>query len=410
MPLWRMKIMRFFARICALLLCMAMLFTMGACHKKGEIVMTIGDVEISSGIYLAFLTEAFNQFTQHQDVTAAIGEDTVESAKDYFEYELEGKDAVTWIKDKAKDLCSEYAAVKTFFKEYDLSLTDAEVEYLDSYVDYYWQNGYDEYYEANGVSKESYGEVLAFYTMKSVVFNYYYSKPNEETGKGGIQEVPMSELLVKLEEDYLLVETLSISTETTDENNATVSKTDAEISKDKAKLEGYANRINKGSATFEEITNEYNKEQGKEVEDTTETTDDGHDHEEGETHDEELHSIYPSTATLYSINDTDSEGNSATENYDRFLTIKEDNKIAYGTATVVDEGTNQTLVIFYDLSKDEYYADQCRATILQSLKSEDFEKIVDDKIGTLTIKVDDSMVKYYSPKKLDFGEEENHNH
>ncbi|MBR4282877.1 MAG: hypothetical protein IKT35_04095 [Clostridia bacterium] len=397
--------MRFFARICALVLCMAMLFTLGACHKKGETVMTIGDVEISSGIYLAFLTEAFNQFTQHQDVTAAIGEDTVESAKDYFEYELEGKDAVTWIKDKAKDLCSEYAAVKTFFKEYDLSLTDAEVEYLDSYVDYYWESGYDEYYEANGVSKESYGEVLTFYTMKNVVFNYYYSKPNEETGKGGIKEVPMSELLVKLEEDYLLVETLSISTETTDDKGATVSKTDAEISKDKEKLEGYAKRINKGSATFDEINKEYKKEIGQSEETTTEDTTTTTEEET-----DDLKSIYPSTATLYSINDTDSNGQSATENYDRFLSIKEENKIAYGTATVVDEGANQTLVIFYDLSKDEYYADQCRATILQSLKSEDFEKIVDDKIGTLTIKVDDSMVKYYSPKKLDFGEEENHNH
>ena len=37
--------MRFFARICALVLCMAMLFTLGACHKKGETDMTIGDLQ-----------------------------------------------------------------------------------------------------------------------------------------------------------------------------------------------------------------------------------------------------------------------------------------------------------------------------------------------------------------------------
>ncbi|MBR2152911.1 MAG: hypothetical protein IJ944_06505 [Clostridia bacterium] len=404
--------MRFFARICALLLCMAMLFTMGACHKKGETVMTIGDVEISSGLYLSFLIDAFNEFTQHKDISEAIGDTAVSSAKDYFEYELEGKDAITWIKDKAKDLCSEYAAVKSFFKEYDLSLTNEEIEAIDSYADYYWENGYDEYYGGNGVSKESYRETLTFYTMKNVVFNYYYSKPNEETGKGGIKEVPMSELLVKLEEDYLLVETLSISTEETDDKGATVSKTDAEISKDKAKLEGYANRINKGSATFDEVNKEYQKEIGKSEESTqdTTTTDDGHNHEEGETHEEELKSIYPSTATLYSINDTDSNGQSATENYERFLDIKEDNKIEYGKATVVNEGTNQTLVIFYDLSKDEYYADQCRAALLKSLKEEDFEKIIDEKIGTLTINANNSLVKYYSPKKLNFGEEDNHNH
>ncbi len=401
--------MRFFARICALILCMAMLFTLGACHKKGETVMTIGDVEISSGLYLAFLTEAFNQFAQHKDIADAIGTDTTISSKDYFEYELEGKDAVTWMKDKAKSLCSEYAAVKTFFKEYDLSVSDAELEYLDSYVEYYWdEGGYDKYYESNGVSKETYRETLIFYTMKSILFNYYYSKPDEETGKGGIKEVPMSELLKKLEEDYVLIESLSISKEDT-KDGKTVSKTDVEIADAKKKLEKYADRINRGSATFDEISKEYKKEIGENVEstETTPDTEDAHDHDHE--HEDELKSIYPSTATLYSKNDTDSNGQPATENYDRYMDIKDENDISYGNAAVVDEGNNLTLIIFYDLSKDEFYADQCRTNILKSLKDDEFEDLLNEKVGTLTIDVQNSLVKYYSPKKLDFGEDE-HDH
>ncbi len=391
--------MRFFARICALLLCMAMLFTLGACHKKGETVMTIGNTEISSGLYLSFLIEAFNQFAQHKDIADAIGDTTVSNAKDYFEYELEGKDAVTWIKEKAKELCGEYAAVVTFFKEYELSLTNEELEYIDSYVDYYWDNGYEEYYGQNGVNKDTYREVLKFYTMRNIVFNYYYSKPDEETGKGGIKEVPMSQLLTQLEKDYLLVESLSISTETTNDTNQTVSKTDAEVSKDRAKLEGYANRINRGSATFDAIKKEYDKENGKTEENSDTATEDAVDNGD-------LKSIYPSTATLYSVNDTDPNGQSATTDYDRFIQIKDDNEIPYGKATVVDEGSNLTLIIFYDLAKDEYYADQCRATLLKTLKDEDFNKVLADKTATLTTVVEESLVKYYSPKKLKFDAQE----
>jgi|GEM_PF-1684303 len=394
--------MRFFARICAVLLCVAMLFTLGACHKKGETVMTIGEVEIPSGLYLAFLSEAFNEFTQHKDIADAIGDTTVSSAEDYFEYELEGKDSVTWIKDKTKELCTEYAAVVTFFKEYDLSVTDDEMEYIDSYVDYYWDNGYDEYYEANGISKDTYREYLKFHTMRNVLFTYYYSKPDEKTGKGGIKEVPMSELLEKLVEDYILVETLTISKETTDENQSTVSKTDVEISNDKAKLEGYASRINRGSATFNDCKKEYDKETGVSEEDTT-TTEDSHEHED------ELKSINPETATLYSVNDTDSNGQVNAVEYEKYSELKEENNIEFGKATVIDDGNELLLIIFYDLSKDEYYADQCRATILKSLKEDDFEKVIEDKIATLTISANDSLVKYYSPKKLDFGEDE-HNH
>ncbi len=390
--------MRFFARICAVLLCMAMLFTLGACHKKGETVMTIGEVEIPSGLYLSFLSEAFNEFAQHKDIADAIGDSTVSNAEDYFEYELEGKDAVTWIKDKTKELCSEYAAVVTFFKEYDLSLTADETSYIDSYVDYYWDNGYDEYYEKNGISKETYKQTIEFFTMKNVLFNYYYSKPDEKTGKGGIQEVPMTELLAKLAEDYLLVETLSISKETTDADSKTVSKTDVEIAKDKAKLDGYASRINRGSATFDECKKEYDKENGKNEEDTSSTTTTEEDTDA-------LKSIYPETASLYSVNDTDQNGQVNAVEYEKYYEIKEENNISFGKATVVDMGNELILITYYDLSKDEYYADQCRATIIKTLKEQDFEKVISDKVATLTTIVEDSLVKYYSPKKLVFDAE-----
>lgn len=390
--------MRFFARICALLLCVTMLLPLCACHKKGEIVMTIGDVEIPSGLYLSFLSESFNEFAQHKDIADAVGDASLVSADDYFDFELAGKDAVTWIKDRTKEFCIEYATVVTLFKEYDLSLTDAEKEYIDYYVDSYWEQGYDEYFEANGISKESYRTTLEFFTMKNLIFTYYYDEPNEETGKGGIEEVPMSELLTQLGKDYMLLETISISKEITNESGSPVSKTDVQIAEDKAKLSGYASRINSGSATFDQCKKEYDAENGNA---TTDTPAADVAEEEGA-----LKSIYPETARLLSVNDTDANGNSNSAEYDLYYELKEDNKIPFGTATLLDQGNESLLIIFYDISKDEYYGDQCRSTLLQTLKEDDFDKILSDKGATLTVSVKDSLVKYYSPKKLVLEPEE----
>lgn len=393
--------MKFSARIIAALLCVVMLVGLCACHKKGETVMTVGETAIPSGLYIAFTNEAFNEFTQK--VNEDIGETAAQNlkAEDYFDYDLEDKDAVTWIQDRTKELCQEYAVVRQFVDQNKITLTAEEADYLDSYVDYYWDNGYKEFFEQNGVSKDTYKDLLEFFQLRGKVFNFYYDEKDEETGKGGLQTVPMTELLTQLAKDYVLLETMSISTEVQKEDGTTVSKTDVEITEAKSKLDGYAVRINNGSATFKEIQDEYAKEQGQETESQEQET-------ATSTDADELKSIYPESATLYSKNDTNDQGQADTANYEKYSAMTKAEEFAgFGKAYVVNEGNCYTLIIFYDLSKDEYYADQNRGYLLQELRGDTFDKLLADKAAELTTTVDAKLVKYYSPKKLSFdnGEE-----
>ena len=169
-----------------------------------------------------------------------------------------------------------------------------------------------------------------------------------------------------------------------------------------------------GKNTFAEIKAEYDKETNPESADkedanvidlssapTTESTD-----ATAEEDKEELKSIYPTSAVIYSKYDTNQETGAAdTANYDKYSAIAKESTFAgFGKAFVKADAdaTEYSLIIFYDLSKDEYYADQNRSNLLNSLKEEDFKKLLADKAATLAFSTDADLVKFYSPKKLEF--------
>ena len=154
--------MKLVKKIIALVLGVLMAFSFTGCiHKKGEIAVTIGDVEFTSAYYMCAL---INSNTEAQnEVNSSLSEDELSSTTeiDYLSKEIDGKKFEDWVKDKAIENLKTIAAYKLLCKENKLELTEEEANNANMYASYYWSNyGYSAYFEPNGVSKATKTEYL----------------------------------------------------------------------------------------------------------------------------------------------------------------------------------------------------------------------------------------------------------
>ncbi len=352
-----------------------------ACHKKNETVMTVGDTAIPSGLYLAFELEAFNELMSgvNEELQESSDASQITDYADYFNYDYENQSAEEYVRTRAKAMAVEYAVVQAKYKEFGLELAKADTDYIDSYAQYYWESNAKDVYEPNGVSFATYQSVITFQVMRSHLFSYYYDEPDEETGKGGVQQVPDKELTEELANSYLLADSLAVSL--TPESTSEAALTDDQIKAAKAKLDDYAKRINSGDATFAEV---YKEQNGSEPQENTSLTSG------------DVKTIYPATATVLSSEDQD------TTRYELFQKQTEADGFTYGKAVVFggeDDGAYY-LAIFYQIEKDPYYLQNYRAALLYSLRNDAFTTLLADEGKKLTQTADDGLINYYKPTNI----------
>jgi hypothetical protein len=372
--------MKLYTRLLAALLVVAMAVTFMGCHEKNETVLTVGDVAIPSGLYLAFQLEGYTELMNgvNDQLEAKDEASQITGYADYFNYEYEEKPAVDYIADYALNLAKEYAMVEKKFVEFGLELTKEDTDYVKDYAAYYWDQSMGPYYEANGVGLDSYRELMTFQMKKSMLFEYYYDKPNEETGKGGIEQVADKELLKLFGSDYIMVDSVDFAL--TDEEGKELTETQIETVKGMA--DKYAKQINAGEKTFSEIVKAYTGNAPSNVVEPT----------------KEDPATLSKTAAIYSADDED------TTMYDMFGAIKKEKNFEYDKAYVVggkDEGAYY-LAILYNQQKDKFRFEQQRATLLHSLKSETFDELLAKEAEALNVVKDEGLLKYYNPSKIDY--------
>lgn len=374
--------MKLTIRILALVLAMATAFTLIGCHQKDEVVLTIGDVEITSGLYIAFQLEGYGKLmdgvNSNLEASSATGEIT--KYADYFNYTYEDQTASDYINNQALATAMEYALLQQKYKEYGLELDKSQTDYIESYAKYYWDGGEKNYYEPNGVGYESYKKLVTYRTMKSVIFDYYYNKKDEETGKGGLYAVADSELIKNLGENYVLANTLTIDLVPSEETGLT-EYTEEQIAQFKTEIQGHVDSFNKGTS-YEEI---YKTVYGEEPQSNVTET-------------EDLKTIYPQSAVVYS------EDSSDAVLYNLIKTKIGEKDFKYGTAYLVGTEADQqfSMVIVYDISKDPYYLEQYRTELLYNLKDEEFSDKLAEEAKALTVNKNQSLVDFYKPTNIDY--------
>ena len=234
------------AALTAALLCTA---SLTACSDTSY-VMTVGDSKINAGIYI------YNELTEMSyQMTMMYYQNGI--TKDYFNQKVDGKAFDEYLSDYALTATKEYAAVVDKFNELGLTLSDEDIKSINDSISSTWDSQ-GEFYESEGISKESVKLALKGSKMREELFDHYYAE-------GGEEAVSDDEMVKYLDDNYLRYKSISFAktkASTDSSSSATDSSTD---SADAANEEAKAKRdefLEKAQGVsfddFDSIIDEYN--------------------------------------------------------------------------------------------------------------------------------------------------------
>ena len=222
--------------ICACVLAALTALTAAGCHKKDEIAVKSGNIKFTSAYYMCALINADNE--AKSKVKEELDDDKSTEDIDYYSKKIDGKKFVKWVEDTALENVKKIAAYKTLCKKADLELDEETESNVDSYVEYYWTNyGYSQYYEPNGVSKETYAKYMKDAYYSNLYFEHLY-------GEGGEKEISAEDVKAATLENFVLADKLEADFS---------SKTDEEKASSKEQFNSYVTALNSGEKTFEEV-------------------------------------------------------------------------------------------------------------------------------------------------------------
>lgn len=232
--------MKILKRLACAAVSVAMAASMLTGCESGRYVMSYGDTDVNSGIYIySIISEMLNQ--QYNLYIKG-------SSESVMDQKVDGKNMADYLEDKAMKMTKEYCAVTEKFKELGLELTDDELKSVsDSATDTF--NSKKDMYEELGISKESIKLILKETKMKDKIFEYYY-------GKDG-KEAPSDEDIQKyVTDNYLRFKSITISKSTNSDEE--IKKKENE--ENKALAEKYFKQAEgKSFADFDEVISDYNK-------------------------------------------------------------------------------------------------------------------------------------------------------
>jgi len=334
---WGFKMAKFKKIICLATLLALIVTVFAGCHQQNEIAMTIGDIQIKSSTYLCALLQADMQArsTVNTNLKNA-GEST--DAVEYYKQTIEDTDYSTYVKNKAIDSLREYAAVLTKYQEGNMELDEDTLSTIEQYSKYYWDSyGYSKYYEPNGVSYETFKDFFAYSYKSSDYFTSIY-------GKDGTEPVAEDEVTTALYTNFQIVDELQGSLK--DSSGTAISDNDKAVLT--AQMQAYADSFSNDGKSFETLYMEYNNTtEGKET-----TTDGAAD---------PYATIIGTTGTSYE-----------SSMFDEVLAME------VGTAKVITDDSNITMVVKRDIKGDAYYADSLYNSAVAILKQDDYNTMITD--------------------------------
>ncbi len=335
------------------------------------------DEELAIGVYIYSLKTAYQKAE-----TFAKELDDYDSSKDsWLDMEItddDGKKQVArdWIKDQAKTMCLSYLVVDEQIKKEGIELDESAIASADEAAETNWNVGpYASYgyvmplkdeLEPFGVSFESFAYCTNEYTTKyQALFDKLYNE-------GGSKAVSDDELTKYFTENYTDYKYLPVNlySASTDEagQQTNVAMSDKEIKKITDELDAYAKDINKGKS-FDDVKEAYMKANNVESD--------------------------PSTASVEVLDDS-----SIGDELKKAIGELDTNK---ASTLKVGDGNTAIYYLVYkgDIKKDvdDYIKDNTnRATVLSSMKSEEFADYIEGLTKEIKAEENTSVINKYDPK------------
>ena len=377
--------MKLLKGIIALSLAIVMVLSLTACHKQGEVAVTVGGIEISSGLYSYYLVEADGEAKQLIDDSEDY--DSEEKGFSYLKAKIEGVKFEEYVKNLAMDKCKEYAAYEKRMAEAGTTLEKDELNSIYSMVDFYWETyGFQYIYEENGVGYDTFLKATIHESKKTQYFQGLY-------GDDGERKIATEDYQKAIDEHYTAMYYLQYDWG---------SETDATETKAKEKMQGYLDRYTKGE-TFEKLYEEYNKDTSSSstTSSTTSTSSDASSSSSSET-------------SSTSSTTTSSEETPAPK--DQYVAIIGDDKTGYefdfysdikamktGDTKIISDADNKTVyfVIKKDINADTYYRDVLlKSDMISLLKEDEFTKEMEDYANSLECVVNEFAINQFKVKNV----------
>lgn len=377
--------MRIFKRSLAVVLAVATVLTLSACHPKDEVAVTVTDKK--SGISTTLTTAQYiyaytNAVIEANSNIDDYKKDADKEIEDYTKHKVtetdeDGKETKVayekWVNERAEELMRNYAAAMIKQKALKFKIDDATQQSIDSYSQMYWQYYYQPIFEKNGVGFETYKKMFTSSYYENEYFLSIYDKD-------GTDEVPEKTVNKTFYDSYCLADAIAISVKTEDaeetEGEETTENNLPTLDEAKKILKAYKTRLEKGES-FKTIYEEYNKANASEEEESTGTTE---------------------SATVYGSEETDSSSEYFTEIY----------KLKKGDIKILTSSDKSEIVLVQklDIKKDEdKYYKSYRESVLHQLKDEDFDKKFEKFAKSLEIEKKNAATKRVKIKKIDVATE-----
>ena len=377
--------MRIFKRSLAVVLAVATVLTLSACHPKDEVAVTVTDKKsgisttLTTAQYIYAYTNAVIEANSNIDDHK---KDADKEIEDYTKHKVtetdeDGKETKVayekWVNERAEELMRNYAAAMIKQKALKFKIDDATQQSIDSYSQMYWQYYYQPIFEKNGVGFETYKKMFTSSYYENEYFLSIYDKD-------GTDEVPEKTVNKTFYDSYCLADAIAISVKTEDaeetEGEETTENNLPTLDEAKKILKAYKTRLEKGES-FKTIYEEYNKANASEEEESTGTTE---------------------SATVYGSEETDSSSEYFTEIY----------KLKKGDIKILTSSDKSEIVLVQklDIKKDEdKYYKSYRESVLHQLKDEDFDKKFEKFAKSLEIEKKNAATKRVKIKKIDVATE-----
>lgn len=400
-------------RVIAVALSVAVLVpVLGACHKKNEIAYTIGGHKFTSAMYSCVLTLAasgarsdIDTFVKSQNSDSSSSSSSSSSSKetDYTKYKFDAEGKVSsegtvsyndYVKQQAVSTLKQFAAVLSLCESEGLTLSEDEIKEAKAQASYYWNVGCDystyvyysnygmnpaQYFtpyanrlEQNGVSESTYEQYMIYQYQYGSYFDHLYNE-------GGAKEVSKETLTEYLTAHYAIANALSLTTK--DSKNNDLSEEDKAAVK--ANADAYAARLESGES-FDTIYKEETKSDNSSGSSSGEET-------KG---DEEKEYTPESFVKLYGDSETSS-------NSDLFKTVSE---MKTGEIKVAEDTSNSAYVVLQkrDITEKDYWLKNLRSSILQTLKSDEFDDMLKEYAEKLEVVEDSHATRPFTVKKVKF--------
>jgi len=348
--------MNIIKKIVATVLVVIVAFCVIGCHPKDEIAITIDGHKYTSAYYMCSLVNAYME--GQQEVSATLSEEEANSQDiDFLSKKIGDKTFENWVKDRAIETLREISIYKSLCRDNKLELTQEQISNSEYYASFYWSSyGYQSLFEPNGVSQETYKKYMVDTYYSELYFEHLY-------GEKGEKAVKAADIKKKLYSDFQLANILEVTFSETDKEKKEIGK----------KFEKYAEQLDSGKKTFEQVYADYNKEED-------------HHHEEEKDGPKDPH------ATVIGTDGTGYE-------HDYYDEIK---KMKTGEVKLIEdeEGTGYCLVVKQNIKADKYYLKDLDMTIRHLLKDTEYYEEQNAAAKKLKVETNDYAVKRFKVKNI----------